>query len=966
MSSVKTNINSSTSHLRKRNGLKIAFLNIVSLRKHKSELELVLHNNDIDVIGLSETRLAKTVPDSVVSIEGYRIYRNDRDANGGGVAMYVKESLPEATIKVASNKLELIALEVSPSNHARPFHIVCWYRPPTAGVDYTAFENLREILKNLDKEDKEVILIGDTNCDFKNAKNANAKKLKLIYSEYQLEQLIKGFTRVAMTTTESGEQKVSKTLIDHFSSTNPKYIIEADVIRTGMVDHYLVYGIRKINAWRRKGNKQKIVESRNMKKYDKMLFRQDLQQIDWETILSPFNNDPVSMAATFQEIFESILNLHAPVRKKRVRSQFAPWLTASLKNLMMERDMLKQEAEKYPEKWPAYKRLRNQVTREMRNAIRDYYHGLIDENIGNPKKMWKTINKVLDKNENSVKLSSVEVDGKCLTRERDILKALNQHFVSVGPNLAKKIVSKPGDDCLQNIKPELKEMEFKTVDDVFILNAIKQLKSGKAAGPDKVPTAIVKDVGDLVSKPLMMIFNSSLKNGIFPDIWKLARVTPIFKSGAKKDVNNYRPISVISIFSRILERIVHDQMFDFLLENNVITKNQSAFRKLYSTITSLICSTDFWYENIDSKKLNLTIFLDLKKAFDTVDHKIMVKKLCRYGIRGNAGNWFQSYLDHRKQFCSVNGQRSMTSEVTCGIPQGSCLGPLLFIIYLNDFEKCLKFSQASIYADDTNVTIASDDVEKLVLEAQQELLNLSEWMRINKLSPNPAKTEYMIIGHSRKVNALNISNALTLNGSDIKRVTKTKSLGVTVDENLKWEEQYKTVKGKVFGGLASLKKLRNIIPQTKLCSVYYAIVESHLRYANEIWGSLPKTKLDTLQRLQDRARSIIESARFKDNWSCDWLSVENIIRFDRSVMTYKIMNKLSPESLWDKFQQRSSQSNYATRYCRDLQIPRLNTEYAKKSYYYSAMKVWNNIPVDIRELPTISRFKKELKEYLKS
>ena len=151
-----------------------------------------------------------------------------------------------------------------------------------------------------------------------------------------------------------------------------------------------------------------------------------------------------------------------------------------------------------------------------------------------------------------------------------------------------------------------------------------------------------------------------------------------------------------------------------------------------------------------------------------------MEKLRRYGMRDTAGNWFQSYLDQRTQFCAANGQKSMAREVTCGIPQGSCFRPLLFIIYLNDLENCLKFSQASIYADDTNVTIASDDIEKLVFEAQQELLNLSEWMRINKLSPNPAKTEYMIIGHSRKVNTLNISNALMLNDSVIKRVTKTK------------------------------------------------------------------------------------------------------------------------------------------------------------------------------------------------
>ena len=159
-------------------------------------------------------------------------------------------------------------------------------------------------------------MIGDTNCDFKNVKDANSKKLKWIYSEYQLEQMIKSFTRVAITSTESGK-KVSKTFIDHFSSTNPKHILVADVIRTGMVDHYLIYGIRKITAWRRKGNKRKVVESRNMNKYDKMLFRNDLEQVDWESILRPFDNDPVSMAATFQETFESILNLHAPVKTKR-------------------------------------------------------------------------------------------------------------------------------------------------------------------------------------------------------------------------------------------------------------------------------------------------------------------------------------------------------------------------------------------------------------------------------------------------------------------------------------------------------------------------------------------------------------------------------------------------------------------------------------------------------------------------
>ena len=192
---------------------------------------------------------------------------------------------------------------------------------------------------------------------------------------------------------------------------------------------------------------------------------------------------------------------------------------------------------------------------------------------------------------------------------------------------------------------------------------------------------------------------------------------------------------------------MHDQPFDLLKVNKKPTCNQSAFQKLCSTITSLISKTDYWYDNMDSRKINLTLFLDLKKAFDTVDLSILMKKLRAYGIRGSACDWFESYLEERKQYCAATGHRSNIKNITCGIPQGSCLGPLLFIIYLNDFEKCLEFSQASLYADDTQITIASDDVEKLVLDTQHELVNLFEWMRINKLSPNPAKTEYMTIGH---------------------------------------------------------------------------------------------------------------------------------------------------------------------------------------------------------------------------
>ena len=561
--------------------------------------------------------------------------------------------------------------------------------------------------------------------------------------------------------------------------------------------------------------------------------------------------------------------------------------------------------------------------------------------------------------------NSIENNGQTLTKECDMLEALNHHFVSVGLNLAKKIEVKPEDDFLKHITPVRDKMKFKAIDDEYVLNAISRLEKGKASGPDKVSVSLVQDAAKSISYPLALIYNSSLKNGVFPEIWKIAKITPIYKSGARTDVNNYRPISVISVFSRMLERISHDQLFEFLQKNDTLTDNQAAFRKLYSTMTSLIASTDYWYENIDCSKINLTIFLDLKKAFDTVDHSILIQKLQKYGIKDRAGEWFESYLTNRQQFCSLNGVKTKPRKVPCGIPQGSCLGPLLFIIYLNDVEKCLQSSHANIYADDTAITIASNNVMEMTEGASKELANIAEWMRVNKLSPNPQKTEFMIIGHPFSTKNPELPETLELNGSEVKRVERIKYLGIIINENLNWDEQFKRIKSKINTGLMSLKRLRNTLPQSQLCSVYYGLVESHLRYGDVVWGSLNKTKIKALQRLQNRACSIIENARIKDNWSRSWLNVENIIRYDRNTMTYKIMNKLCPEKFFNKFFPRSSVSKYNTRNCRDLQIPRYRTEFAKKGFHYSALKAWNHIPAELRELPTQNSFKKQLKIYLK-
>ena len=536
-----------------------------------------------------------------------------------------------------------------------------------------------------------------------------------LYDLFYFEQQIRDYTRIASKTNKDGKTIVTKSLINHFATNREKYILKTDIIKSGMVDYYLIIGTRKVNAWRILQRSEKITEARSMNKYNKTEFLSCLASIEWMQVFSDLNFDPNRMTDAFHEIFETTLNSHAPIRKCKVRTEQTPWLNPSIKSLMRERDKTKQLALKDGSLWAKYKKLRNRVTRAMREAVKEYYAKQIIGNQNNPSKMWKTINVVLGKTTRSTSAPLVEHEGKQITDKEEIVSAFNEHFINVGHSLASKIEVKSKDDPTQyliDIETSAR-FRFKSVKH-WVLTALKGLKESKSSGPDKIPAKVLKDAAELNCVPLAIIFNESLWRGVFPEKWKLARVTPILKSGKQSEMNNYRPISVLSGVSRLLEKVVHDQLFEFLTANNLLSKNQFAYRKLHSTITSLMNVTDTWYKNIDEKKINISLFLDLSKAFDTINHEILLTKLGKYGINQNELSWFTSYLTGRKQYCCLGGKNSKGKEVTCGIPQGSCLGPLLFILYTNDFEKSLSTFNPNMYADDTSISSSSENPLQLL------------------------------------------------------------------------------------------------------------------------------------------------------------------------------------------------------------------------------------------------------------
>ena len=295
----------------------------------------------------------------------------------------------------------------------------------------------------------------------------------------------------------------------------------------------------------------------------------------------------------------------------------------------------------------------------------------------------------------------------------------------------------------------------------------------------------------------------------------------------------------------------------------MLITSQHGFRRNHSTVTVMLEIANKWFHNIDIGQLNGVVFLDLKKAFDTVDHEILLHKLHLYGIKGIALNWFRSYLSNGKQHCQANDHLSQPLEIVCGIPQGSILGPLLFLIYVNDLPNCLKYTSCNMFADDTQIYTSSSNIDSIANTLNEDLANVSDWMRANKLSLNASKTEYMVIGSHKRRHQTRGGPPITLGDNKIKRVKVTKSLGLMIDETLTWDEQVTLIRKKVNKGLNVMRRLRDFFDIKILTTVYQTLVQPYFDHFSQVWGGFGTTLCDKLQRLQNRAVRIITKSGYE-------------------------------------------------------------------------------------------------------
>ena len=375
--------------------------------------------------------------------------------------------------------------------------------------------------------------------------------------------------------------------------------------------------------------------------------------------------------------------LSEPMVEKRVSDKYSPWMSSDLKRLFKARDKIKLAAVKSKSEFlmSAYLQLRNKVTKMNKEAKRAYFMNKIHTSEGNLRETWKTINKLVNKRSKTTNISSLNVDGNSVTDPVGIANTMNQFFCNVDDELSKDIPDTENSLLLDEhtINPSNASFILAPVVSEQVALAMYKIKTSHGFGLDEISRFFLKIAMPALAEPLSQLFNLSLSAGVFPNQWKIARIAPIYKDGHSDIRSNYRPISVLPVISKLFEKLVNDQYHNFLVSNHLLYSHQSSFRHLHSVLTCLLKCTNDWYLNTENGKYTSVTFIVLKKAFDSVTHEMLVKKLKIYEIRGKELLWFKSYLSHRKQCCKVNGKLSGLVEVTCGVPHGSCLGPLLLL-----------------------------------------------------------------------------------------------------------------------------------------------------------------------------------------------------------------------------------------------------------------------------------------------
>ena len=819
------------------------------------------------ILAVTETRFSKfTSPSINFSISGYSVEQTPTESSAGGALLYIsndfsykpRPDLTQAFYK--SKELESIFVEIC---QPRKTNIIIGsiYKHPTMSIDEFNIDFLCLLLDKVSAENRTVILLGDYNIDLlKTEINPKYSNFLDIMGSHLLLPSILLPTRITTN---------SKTLIDNIFVSASHHESVAGNIVCNISDHFPQFIL--INHAKKNPSSHTPLFKPNWSSFNKENFILDYSDIDWKKTLQPVVGDVNDSFEVFYSHMSNLLDRHVPMiklTKKQIKTRCKPWITAGIIKSINKRDLLLKQyikSESPSRKtllYNQYKKYRNLLVSLCKKSKSNYYSTYFQSNLGNIKKIWQGVNNLISAKGNSQPPPiSLSIDGITTSDPKIVSNTFNNYFCKIANSIKAKIppTSKHFSEFLKN--PSCNSFFLYPTSPQEVENCINSLSNRKASGPYSLPINILKLLKTDISIPISNIINVSFSTGCFPSSLKISKVIPVFKKGSPVEVSNYRPISLLSNIEKIIEKIMYSRLEDFLGKNNVICDRQFGFRKGFSTSHILLSITERIRQALDKGQFACGVFVDLQKAFDTVDHKILCHKLSHYGVRGVTNHWFESYLTDRRQFVSVSGEKSLLKDISHGVPQGSVLGPLLFLLYINDLHNALNYSDVYLFADDTHILHINKSLDSLNKKLNIDLKLLCNWLNANKIALNSNKTELVLFKYrSRK---LNYNLKLKLNGRRLYPRQSIKYLGVIIDENLNWCHHVNSLSIKLRRANGALSKLRHYVPLPILVSVYHAIFSSHMRYACQVWGQNQSTITRRILLLQKSAIRIMTYAPFR-------------------------------------------------------------------------------------------------------
>ena len=930
---------------KKAKGIKMANINIGSLAKHHAEFTAIFSDNVVDIINVSESWLKKGSEKRLEFLEGYNSIRQDRDTDtsGGGLISFIDKRFKYNHNKYlhlnTNNKnFEMMIFELE-IPRSKPIIVISCYKPPHVKYDI-ASEKLNTTLDQIENN-VELYLVGDLNVDYKIKHGTRFNKVKLFENKNLLKQYINSTTR---------PKAKSYTTIDHIYS-NSSHIRSVGTLQWKPADHLCTFIIRKPEKIIRE---KELVCTRRAKDFDHGKINNLFENENWSEFYD--TSDISKKWKIMENKIVKVLDIACPVREFKRTVSREKWVTDELLALLDLRDASVKKAmrTKKDSDWELADKIRKETRSSAEKAKNEYITNLLKEYEQDPRKFWNTLSPKI--NNKKLKLNS-DLSTINNIASKNLAKKFNTFFSKIGADLDQKMENyDPNKHPFNTQTPRnLPSFKLSKVTNEEVTKHIKNLNIHKSSEIEDVATFFLKESLLLLSDKFTYLINLSLEKGIVPESWKIGRLNPIYKGeGSKDDEGNYRPITLLPLPCKILEKIVNTQLRNFIEANNLYTENQYGFRGNLSTADAVEKVNREIIINQNMGKHVTATFLDLRKAFDVVNHNILINKLkYQYNFEDKTINWFKNYLHQRKQYTRINGECSELENITCGVPQGSILGPTLFTLYINDIENVFTSSKVFLYADDTVILSFHDDLHILSDKLNTELAYYNNWLIYNRLTVNTKKSNVMLFkGYGTKINCKR--KDIILGGEKISYTHTYKYLGVHLDTRHNYDIHIKKMVKNITFRLHKLFKLRNAVTEKIALRIYKVMILPLFDYNDVVFSSGNISSLKKLDVLQNKGMRIIGRLNKRTNTNNIMNRLEILdLKKRRLYHLLQYAYKLSKNPLEIKSVKKITRFNENKKILKTLPT---HSDVYVKSFDYLARTYWNKLDQTIHNFNEKAKF----------